>query len=85
MRVELPEHAIGKPLLRIFSEHGRKKENDLSYQDKALVDVRVEFTRARDRQVSDSFWQRNLIVMDRTIELFDSTSAFIKELHRGLR
>ena len=81
LRVELPSDAIGQPSLRIFSEHGHKKDNTLSYRDKELVDVLVEFTRARDRQVPYSFWERNLTVMDRTIELFDASNTFIKLVH----
>jgi hypothetical protein len=80
LRVPLPETALGKPELQIFSEHSKKSSNQLTYQDKELVDVLMEFTRARERRLSPSFWQNNLEVMDATICLFDQTNKFIKEL-----
>lgn len=83
LRVELPTDAIGDASLTIFSEHSKKSANQLTYRDKELVNVLTEFTRARDRQVPSGFWQRNLDVMDRTIELFEATNRFVKELHRA--
>lgn len=83
LRVGLPSDAIGEASLTIFSEHAKKKENKLNYRDKELVDVLTEFTRARDRQVPYGFWQRNLDVMDRTIELFSATNDFVRKLHRA--
>jgi hypothetical protein len=80
LRVALPDNALGAPELQIFSEHGKKKENELTYKDKELVDVLVEFTRARERALSLSFWQRNLTVMNSTVTLFERTSQFVKEL-----
>lgn len=78
LHVELPEAALGRTELRIFSEHAKKRENQLTYQDKGLVDVLVEFTRARERSVPMAFWVKNLDVMDATIELFKATNDFLK-------
>ena len=80
LRVPLPEAALGAPELQIFSEHGKKSSNQLKYQDKELVDVLVEFTRARERHLSMSFWRKNLEVMNATIALFERTNDFIKLL-----
>ncbi len=81
LRVPLPEMALQGAELRIFSEYSRKKENQLTYQDKALVDVFMEFTRAREQRLSDRFWQQNLLVMDATIALFEKTCDFLRVLH----
>lgn len=81
LHLALPESALHDAELTIFSEHGRKKENKLSFQDRELIDVLVEFTRARDRQVPPRFWRNNLAVMDATIELFSATNEFLKRLH----
>lgn len=78
--IRLPEAALGTPELQIFSEHGKKSDNQLSYRDKELVDILVEFTRARDRRVSLAFWQKNLELMDATVCLFERTNNFIKAL-----
>lgn len=80
LRVPLPEAALGAPQLQIFSEHAKKTSNQLTYQDKQLVDVLLEFTRARERSLSLTFWQRNLDVMNATITLFERTSDLVKLL-----
>lgn len=84
LNVNLPSAALRGAELRLFSEHAKKKDNQLSYHDKPLVDVLVEFTRARERQVSKHFWQQNLQVMDSTIALFLATNEFIKILHASV-
>jgi len=81
LNVVLPETALQEASLRLFSEHARKKDNRLIYQDKELVDVLLAFTRARDRRAPSRFWHKNLQVMDALIELFKSTGAFLKLLH----
>lgn len=78
--VSLPEDSLQEAKMRIFSEHTKKKQNVLLYQDKELVDLLFEFTRARDRQVSLQFWESNLKVMDATIELCNATGDFLTEL-----
>lgn len=78
LHVGLSDGALGEPELRIFSEHAKKKENDLIYRDKELVDVLVGFTRARERRVPIAFWEKNLEVMDTTMKLFEATNAFLK-------
>ncbi len=80
LSVPLPEAALGTPELRIFSEHTKKSENQLTYRDKELVDVLLEFTRARERRVSLLFWKKNLAVMDAAILLFQRTNEFLKAL-----
>ena len=84
--VGLSDGALGEPELRIFSEHAKKKENDLVYRDKQLVDVLVGFTRARERHVPIAFWERNLEVMVATMRLFEATNVFLKRaaLERGV-
>ncbi|HET7114762.1 MAG TPA: hypothetical protein VFI57_14040 [Pyrinomonadaceae bacterium] len=80
LRIALPEEALGSPELQIFSEYTKKKDNQLTYQDKELVEVLLEFTRARERSLSLAFWQRNVDLMDATISLFDRTNEFVKIL-----
>lgn len=82
LEVELPNEAIQDPSLRIFSEHSKKRENELKYKDKELVEVLTQFTRARRRFVPFHFWRQNLEVMNATVELFDTTAEFIGALAR---
>lgn len=81
LRIPLPDDALQGAELRLFSEHTRKKDNQLTFKDKELVDILTEFTRARERRVSDRFWHQNLQVMDATIALFAKTGDFLKVLH----
>lgn len=81
LSLQLSGRALTGAELTIFSEHGRRKENVLSYRDKPLVDVLTGFTRARERLLTMRFWQQNREVMAATIALFDATSRFVKELH----
>ena len=76
--VSIPDNAFQNVSLRLFSEYSRKQENQLIYEDRELVDVLVEFTRARDRRAPSRFWHLNAKVMDSTIRLFKSTGDFLK-------
>ena len=80
LEVSLPTSALRDAQLTIFSEFERKKENELKFQDKELIDVLFEFTRARTRRVSLPFWRQNLEVMNKTIDLFESMTGFLWEL-----
>jgi hypothetical protein len=81
LEVSLGDEALQNVALRIFSEHTRKKENRLLYQDKALVDVLVEFTRAGERRVAPRFWRQNVDVMDATLAVFQRTGQVLRLLH----
>lgn len=80
LEISLPESSVKGAMLSIFSEYTKKKNNQLVYRDKELVDVLTEFTRARQRQIPSSFWSSNLKVMNATISLFNATSAHLKRL-----
>lgn len=83
LRVGLTDKALRSAELRIFSEHSKKKENELKFEDKELVDLLLEFTRARQSTVAASFWERNLEVMDETMALFERTNATLKLLREA--
>lgn len=78
--VILPGSALTDLRLRIFSEYTKRKENDLTYQDKEMVDLLKEFTITREHSVPDGFWPRNLDVMNAAIELFGSVSDTLRLL-----
>lgn len=82
LRISIPSAAVQDAEIQIFSEFtGRTNLNEFTFRDKALVDILLEFTRARDRPVPTNFWEKNISVMDRMIELFDSTSRSLKLIH----
>lgn len=86
LRFSLPSEAFQDVEMLIFSEYStRSTNNKLSYQDKELVDLFLEFTRARQRPVPSDFWKRNADVMDKVIDLFDTINKILKELYRITR
>jgi len=82
LEVELPTTALKNVSLRLFSEFGNKKTaNELRYQDKELVDVLMQFTRARERRAPASFWRTNFEVMEATVALFAKVEAVLNHLY----
>lgn len=85
LEVSLPDSALRQVSLRIFSEHRKKKENQLRYEDKELVDVLTEFTRAGERRVPARFWRENIDVMNSAIDLFAKTGAVLNMIFQEVR
>lgn len=80
--VQLDGVAINAKHLRLFSEHRSKDKNSFEYQDKQMVEILTEFTRAEESYVSPDFWLRNLDVMTATINLLSATSDSLKCLNK---
>ena len=80
LNVSLPDDSLLNARVRIFSEHSKKKQNMLLYQDRELVELLCEFTRARERRVALRFWESNLSMMEATIELCEATGRFLRLL-----
>jgi hypothetical protein len=81
LQVDLEGKTLGILRLRLFPEYSsRKNAEGFVYEDKALVEVLTEFTRAGEKAVSPQFWNRNLAVMQSTIDLLDGTSSALKLL-----
>lgn len=78
MEMDLPDDTFADFNLRIFSEFTNKKNNKLNYKDKDLVEVLTEFTRTNEHRLSPSFWHKNVVVMEKTVEVFKQTGDFLK-------
>jgi hypothetical protein len=75
LNVELPDAALRKIRLRLFSRHGSKRHrNEVRFEDQELVDLLTEFTRAGHRVTPPSFWKRNLDTMQASLELLEETT-----------
>ncbi len=82
LSMQLPAAAFQNSELVFFSEFApRRTLNRLSFEDKALVDVLLDFTRARQRHVPIAFWTKNADVIDAMISLFEGTNRTLKLLH----
>ncbi len=62
-QVRLTGEAFRTPQLRLFREYSRRREPALEYEDRELVDLLEEFTRAQERPVPKGFWEKNYEVM----------------------
>jgi len=80
--IVIPDKSLKQITLRTFSEYTRRKENELKFQDKELVDVLIEFTRSNEHKVPQSFWQKNLEIFTATKNMLSSTAYFLKQLHK---
>lgn len=76
LRFEL--EALKKVSVTIFSNHGNKEGNKMTYKDQELYDLLRSFTRVNEQIVSKSFWIKNEDVMVAIFELIIATSRGIK-------
>jgi hypothetical protein len=68
VEVDLSNLDVRAEKIRLFVPY-KAKERGISLRDQKLADVLAEFSRARLRPVSKSFWQANLNVMLQANEL----------------
>jgi hypothetical protein len=76
LRFELA--ALEKVSVTIFSNHGNKDGNKMTYKDQELYDLLRSFTRVNEQLVSKNFWIKNEEVMKAVHELINATSEGIK-------
>jgi len=70
--------ALEKVTVTIFSNHGKKDGNKMTYKDQELYDLLRSFTRVNEQVVSKNFWVKNEDVMKAVFELINATSEGIK-------
>jgi hypothetical protein len=81
LRVQLEGKKLGTITLNLFPEYvARNAQETLDYEDRALVELLTDFTRVSEKRVSPQFWQRNISIMEGTIELLSRTSSALKLL-----
>lgn len=76
LRFEL--EALEKVSVTIFSNHGIKDGNKMTYKDQELYDLLRSFTRVNEQVVTKNFWIKNELVMQAVYELITATSDAIK-------
>lgn len=76
LRFELA--TLEKVSVTIFSNHGKKDGNKMTYKDQELYELLRSFTRVNEQVVSEKFWIKNEEVMRAVHELIKSTSEGIK-------
>lgn len=66
--------------LRMFSSFNNKGDNSMSYKDKKLAEILLEFTRVVEQPVDNDFWIKNQEVMSSINFLIKATSLSLKLL-----
>jgi hypothetical protein len=82
--VPLATGDLQRPHLRLFAEHRHRKQNQLLYADKELVDVLINFTHATERIVAPQFWHNHREVMHVCIELFETCANVLRTIYQSL-
>lgn len=80
MEVQMGDITIRPTKLRLFTEF-TTKGNVFEYEDKDLIEILTEFTRASEKYVSFDFWKRNQVVMEKTLCLLEAFSCSLKALN----
>jgi hypothetical protein len=66
--------------LRMFSSFNNKSDNEMSYKDKKLAEILLEFTRVVEQSVDNTFWVKNQDVMNSINRLIIGISSSLKVL-----
>ncbi len=69
VEVDLSGWDVRAEKIRLFAPFGQKQGRGVRLKDQELADVFAEFSRARQRPVSNLFWEANLGVMDTACDL----------------
>jgi hypothetical protein len=69
VEVDLSGWDVRAERIRLFTPFGQKQGRGVRLKDQELADVFAEFSRARQRPVSNVFWEANLRVMEAACEL----------------
>lgn len=70
--------ALEKVTITIFSNHGKKDGNKMTFKDQELTELLRGFTRVNEQIVSKNFWIKNSEVIQASYELIVATSQAIK-------
>lgn len=81
VEVDLSNLDVRAEKIRLFSPFGQKHGRGVLLKDQELADVFAEFTRARQRPVSNAFWQANLEVMKAACELAEAVLESLILIH----
>ncbi len=81
VEVDLSDCDVRAEKIRLFSPFGEKQGRGVHLKDQHLADVLAEFSRARQRPVSNVFWEANLRVMDAACALSQAVLDALVLIH----
>jgi hypothetical protein len=85
VEVDLSTLDVRAETIRLFVPFGKKEGRGVHLKDQKLADVLAEFSRAKERPVSNTFWQANLAVMKAASKLAEEVLDTLVLIHDARR
>lgn len=85
VEVDLSKLDVRAERIRLFVPFGQKEGRGVHLKDQKLADVLAEFSRAKERPVSQAFWWANLNVMQAASQLTEEVLQTLMLLHETRR
>lgn len=85
VEIDLSALDVRAETIRLFVPFGQKQSRGVHLKDQKLAEVLAEFSRARERPVSQVFWEANLAVMQAACKLAEEVLATLILIHNARR
>jgi hypothetical protein len=85
VEVDLSTLDVRAETIRLFVPFGQKQGRGVHLKDQKLADVLAEFSRAKERPVSQVFWKANLAVIQAACKLAEEVLATLILIHDARR
>jgi hypothetical protein len=85
VEIDLSTSDVRAEKIRLFVPFGQKEGRGVHLKDQKLAEVLSEFSRAKERPVSQIFWKANLAVMQAACNLAEEVLSALVLIHNGRR
>jgi hypothetical protein len=85
VEIDLSTLDVRAERIRLFVPFGQKQGRGVHLKDQKLADVLAEFSRAKERPVSQTFWRANLSVMQASCKLTEEVLMALILIHDARR
>ena len=85
VEIDLSTLDVRAERIRLFLPFGQKHGRGVHLKDHKLADVLAEFSRAKERPVSHTFWKANLAVMQAACNLSEEVLSTLILIHEARR
>lgn len=85
VEIDLSTLDVRAETIRLFVPFGQKQGRGVHLKDQKLADVLAEFSRAKERPVSQTFWKANLAVMQAACKLSEEVLSALILIHDARR
>ena len=85
VEIDLSTLDVRAETIRLFVPFGQKEGRGVHLRDQKLAEVLAEFSRAKERPVSQIFWKANLAVMQAACKLAEEVLSALILIHNARR